>query len=110
MNTTSDLSLILQKVSQMCFLLLSWLTVSQALPAILRSIGVYVFGSPPPLMLPLGALLLLTVVIAGLARSSLSISIHERRVFAGLFRCHLGIAPVSHTQFYGRLGAAFSER
>ena len=82
MDLSSALSLSVQKVSQKNFVLLSWLTVSQALPAIFRSIGVYVFDSPPPLMLPLGALLLLTVVIAGLARSSLSMSIQERRVLA----------------------------
>lgn len=82
MDLPSALSLSVQKVSQKYILLLSWLTVSQALPAIFRGIGVYVFDSPPPLMLPLGALLLLTVVIAGLARSSLSMSIQERRVLA----------------------------
>ena len=92
MDTPSDLSLTLQKVSQRYFLLLSWHSVSQALPAILRSIGVYVFDSPPPLMLPLGALLLLTVVMAGLARSSLSMSIHERQVFARLSRCLKSLA------------------
>ena len=50
----------------------------QVLPPVFRSIGIYVFASPPPLMLPLGALLLLTIVIAGLARSSPLLAIQER--------------------------------
>ena len=45
-----------------------------------RSIGIYVFASPPPLMLPLGALLLLSVVIAGHARSSAVLAFRERQV------------------------------
>ena len=53
----------------------------QVLPPVFRSIGIYVFDSPPPLVLPLGALLLLTIVIAGLARSSAIMVLQERQVF-----------------------------
>ena len=52
----------------------------QVLPPIFRSIGIYVFASPPPLMLPLGALMLLTIVIAALARSSPMLALKERLV------------------------------
>ena len=55
------------------------------LPPVFRSIGIYVFASPPPLMLPLGALLLLTIVTAGLARSSPLLAIQERSVLS--LRC-----------------------
>ena len=42
----------------------------QALPALARSIGIYVFASPPPLFLPLGAQLITAVTLLGLSRSS----------------------------------------
>lgn len=44
-----------------------------------RSIGICVFASPPPLMLPLGALLLLAAVIAGHARSSAVLAFRDRQ-------------------------------
>ena len=51
----------------------------QVLPPVFRSIGIYVFASPPPLMLPLGALLLLAAVIAGHARSSAVLAFCDRQ-------------------------------
>ena len=51
----------------------------QVLSPVFRSIGIYVFASPPPLMLPLGALLLLAVVIAGHARSSAMLAFRDRQ-------------------------------
>ena len=43
------------------------------------ALGIYVFASPPPLMLPLGALLLLAVVMAGHARSSSVLAFRDRQ-------------------------------
>lgn len=51
----------------------------QVLPPVFRSIGIYVFDSPPPLVLPLGALLVLTIVVAGLARSSAIMALQDRQ-------------------------------
>lgn len=52
----------------------------QVLPALWRSIGVCVFGSPPPLFMPLGAQLLAGIVMLGLARSMSAHMQHRRCV------------------------------
>ena len=74
----------------------------QVLPSIFRSIGIYVFASPPPLMLPLGALMLLTIVIAASARSSPMLALKERLVFSlNMVRESPYKVSMCHATWYG---------